>query len=167
MLNVTAIAEEYRRHREGLLAEFPELADDPRALADTLEGVTSATDAVSKCVRSAMDTDALAEALAARIRDMGERRTRLQARADRLRAVALAVMNAVEMPRLETAEFTASVGHSQPAVQILDEALLPDGFIRLKREPDKKAIRQAIAGGADVPGAALGNGHPTLTVRTR
>jgi hypothetical protein len=32
---------------------------------------------------------------------------------------------------------------------------------------DKKAIQQALKGGETVPGTAISNGAPTLTVRTR
>lgn len=46
---------------------------------------------------------------------------------------------------------------SSRAVVVLSEGLLPAGYFRVKttREPDKLAIKAAIEGGAEVPGAAL------------
>lgn len=46
---------------------------------------------------------------------------------------------------------------SSKAVVVLSEGLLPAAYIRVKttREPDKLAIKAAIEGGAEVPGAAL------------
>ena len=46
---------------------------------------------------------------------------------------------------------------SSRAVVVLSEGLLPADYIRVKttREPDKAAIKEAIEGGAEVPGATL------------
>ena len=46
---------------------------------------------------------------------------------------------------------------SSKAVVVLSEGLLPAAYIRVKttREPDKAAIKEAIEGGAEVPGATL------------
>lgn len=168
-LNHASLAEEYKRHRESLLADFPELADDPVTLADTLDGITSVSDEVAKYIRHALEDNAMAAALTTRIEDMGERRQRLEARAAKRRAIALALMNAADMPRLEQPDFTASARHGSPKVTVTDETRLPDRFVRVvtTKSPDKIAIRDALAKGLDVPGAVLGNGAPTLSVRTK
>jgi hypothetical protein len=46
---------------------------------------------------------------------------------------------------------------SSKAVVVLSEGMLPGEYFRVKttREPDKAAIKEAIEGGAEVPGAAL------------
>jgi len=46
---------------------------------------------------------------------------------------------------------------SSKAVVVLSEGLVPAKYIRVKttREPDKAAIKEAIEGGAEVPGATL------------
>ena len=41
------------------------------------------------------------------------------------------------------------------AVEILDEKMLPSEFVRVKTEPDKTAIKEALKEGASVPGAKL------------
>lgn len=51
------------------------------------------------------------------------------------------------------------------SVVILDEKLLKDEFIRIKREPDKIAIKKAIDDGKTVDGAQLSNGGETLVIK--
>lgn len=168
-MNHIALVEEHRRLRESLLAEFPELAEDQVALADTLEGLTSVTDEVARYIRAAMEDDALSAALTARVEDMQARKSRLEARAAKRRAIALALMNAAELPKLEQPDFTASARMSVPKVVVTEESALPDRFVRVTtvRAPDKVGIRDALLAGLSVPGAMLGNGHPSLSVRTK
>lgn len=167
MMNLTAIAEDYKRQKAGLLEAFPELADDNIALADTLDGLNDLTDVVARFIREALEDEALAEALNSRIGDMTERRRRLSDRAAKRKAIALSLMNSVEMPRVEQPEFTASASYSRRAVVVTDENALPDQYVRITRAPDKKALHEALASGNTIPGASLGNGHPTLLVRTK
>ena len=56
---------------------------------------------------------------------------------------------------------------SSRAVVILDEGMLPGDFFRpvkVTKEPDKAAIKAAIEGGAEVPGAVLEERH-SVTIR--
>lgn len=167
MMNLTALAEDYRRQRESLLTEFPELAEDKVALTDTLDGLTNLTDVVARFIRDALDDDALAEAVNARIKDMTTRRQRLSERADKRRAIALSIMNAAELPRVVQPDFTASAGYSRKAVNVSDVEALPAEFVKVTKAPDKKALYEAMTGGASIPGAMFGNSHPTLIVRTK
>lgn len=165
MLNHTALTEQYLRLRSELLTEHPDI--DATTLADTLEGATEITDTVARFIRDALNDETLAEALNARIKDMTERRTRLSARADKRRAVALALMNTVGMTKLEQPDFTASARAVPPKVMVIDETEIPDTFCKITRSVDKLKLREALSNGASIPGASLGNGGQTLTVRTR
>lgn len=57
----------------------------------------------------------------------------------------------VKTPRLTISTIT------RKSVELDDNALdvLPDGFVRVKREADKTAIKAAIEGGFEIPGAHL------------
>lgn len=167
MKNLTALTEEYRRMRADLLAAYPELIEDGEVLRDTLEGESDLPSIIAEFVRNARRDEALADGLGSLIKDEQERKSRLQARAEKRRHIALALMNAVEMGKLEQPDFTASVRRVAPAVVVIDETALPDAFIRITRAPDKSALREALARGETVPGASLGNGSDTLTIRTR
>jgi len=161
------IAAEYRRHRDALLAAFPELAEDDQALADTLDGETDAIDVIARFIREGREDEAMAAALDAMMKDMGERKQRIKARAERRRGIALSLMQAVGERKIERPDFTASVRSVPPKVEITDEAALPDALCKVTRSPDKAAIKQAIEAGEDVPGAMMSNGTETLTVRTK
>jgi hypothetical protein len=165
--NLAALTAEYRAMRDALLAEFPELADDGETLSDTLEGETNLPDVLADLIRSARRDEAMADGLGTIIKDNHERKSRLQARADKRRRMVLALMNAVEMGKLEQPDFTASVRRVPPGVVVTDEAALPDDYCRITRAPDKTKLRDALGRGEAIPGATLGNGSDTLTIRTR
>ena len=160
------LVEEYRRQREGLLAAFPELSEDIDTLADTLEGITDAPDVIAGFIRSALDDESMAEAIGIRMKDMGERKQRFDHRAEKRREAALAIMQALDMRKLELADFTASIRNVPPKVVIEDENKLPDSLCKMVRSPDKSAIKAALELG-DVPGAIMGNGGTTISVRVR
>ena len=159
-------AEEYRRQRDALLTLFPELADDETTLADTLEGMTHAPELIAQFIRAAREDEAMAEAVSGMARDMSERKARLTNRANRRREAALALMSAIDLPRLEQPDFTASIRSVPPKVEIIDEDALPDRFMNVTYTPDKSAIKDALAKGP-VAGAQFSNGGQSLTIRNR
>lgn len=161
-----AIAAEYWRQREALLQAFPELAEDVATLRDTLEGISHAPDLIAQFVREARADEAMAEALSSMVKDMGERKTRFQIRAERRRLAAFNLMNACELRKIEMPDFTASIRSVPPKVAIDDESQIPDTLCKLIRSPDKTALKEALGNGP-VPGAHMTNGSETLTIRTK
>lgn len=164
-LNLPSLAAEYLRMRAALLAEFPELAEDAHALADTLDGVSDATEVVATLIRGSREDAAFVKALGGLIDEMAERKERYAARADRRRETAMRFMERLERRKVEFPDFTASVVAGRRSVIVADPAAVPDDLCRIKREPDKTAIREAIEEGKKVPGAFLSNGGETLSVR--
>jgi hypothetical protein len=62
---------------------------------------------------------------------------------------------------------TVSFGLSKPAlVGEADPETLPDDLVRVKREPNRTAIKAALEDGRDVPGFVMSNGRPTCTIRS-
>ena len=159
-----AFAQEYLRQREALLQAFPELADDEITLRDTLEGITHAPDIIARFIREAREDEAYMAALATMIREMSDRKSRFEIRAQRRRLAAQNLMNAIELRKLEQADFTASIRAVPPRVEIDDETMLPDSLCKMVRQPDKAAIKEALAKG-HVAGARMTNGGETLSIR--
>ena len=157
---------EYRRQREALLTEFPELAEDIDTLADTLEGMSMAPDLIAEFIRKSREDEAMANALSSIIDDMTERGCRLMHRAKGRRQAAMNIMNAIELRKLEMPDFTASIRAVPPKVDVYAEEQLPDALCKFTRSPDKTAIKEALANGP-VAGARMTNGTETLTIRTR
>lgn len=164
---ITILAEEYRRQRDGLLAAYPELIEDEAALTDTLDGITDAGDFIARFARFAREDEAMAKALGSMQSDMAERKSRLEARAEKRRSVALALMSAIGERKIVRPDLTITVQPGRPAVRITDETQLPDAFFRIAKAPDKTAIRESIERGEPVSGAVLSNREETLTIRSK
>ena len=155
----------YQRAREEILRDHPETADDPILLADTLEGITDAPTVIASFIRKAREDEASADALAGMMKDMGARKSRLQDRADKLRAAALSLLNAIGLRKIEQPDFTASIRSVPPKVEIEDEAAIPDHLCKIVRTPDKTKLKDALSFGP-VDGARMTNGSETLSLRT-
>ena len=151
--------------RDRLLSDEPDI--DDLALADTLEGATDLNERIVGLCRAVRETRVLADGLAGMIGEMAARKKRLEARADRLRALALWAMSAAALDRITAPDVTLTRSAGKPSVHILDVAVLPAHFVRLDPFPDRVAIRAALKRGEDVPGAMLANAGLILTIRTR
>jgi len=164
-----SLLNDLKRHellRQQLTVEFPEIDDE--TLRDTVEGLTNLPELLARILRSHLDDLALLAALRARILDMQERFARLEVRADKKRALVASVMERADIKKLTEPDFTASLRQVPPGLVVVDERAVPDPF--WKPQPpklDRKGLLAALNAGQSVPGASLGNGGTTITVRTR
>lgn len=160
-----ALAELYRRHREALLTEYPDI--DEATLADTLEGSSMLPDVIARLIRTARERDAHAEALKSMISDMQERKARFERGADRIRDMVLALMDAAGMKKHEEPDFTVSLRNNPPKVIISDEAELPDRYFKISRIPILTDIRSDLKNNIVIPGVSLSNGGVGLSLRVK
>ena len=152
--------------RERLKADFPDA--DEECLRDTLEGMTNLTDSLAEILRSCLEDQSLTSALKARMADMQERLSRFEQRADKKKAVVISVMENAGLKKLTEADFTLSLRATSPPLVIADEQAIPEEF--WKPQPpklDRQGVLSALKAGREVPGAVLGNGGATISVRTR
>jgi hypothetical protein len=157
---------EYEYLREQLQAEYCEA--DEEMLQDTLEGMTSLPEALASIVRSYLDDLALAAALGTRISGMQDRLARIEQRAEKKRAVVTAVMERADLRKLAEPDFTATLRAVPPGLLITDEREIPEPFWKPQAPKlDRRALLAALTSGQAVPGAGLGNGSLTLSVRTK
>lgn len=150
---------------DALLAAYPELAEDEDLRRDMLEGSTAAYDVLTRLVNIEREANSMADAIAARVRDLTARRHRAEKRKDAMRGLMLRVMQAAGIKKAPLVEATVSVGKGRDSVEIVDADALPDELVRVERVPDKRAILEKLAANENVPGAALKVGGETLTVR--
>jgi hypothetical protein len=151
-----------------LREDDPELMQDERLFADMLEGESGdAMEMLERVIRASVVAASFAKEAKDRADAIAERAARYKARAEALRGCAFAALTALELPKLERPDFTASVRAGQPSVFIADEAAVPDALCRTTRTPDKTLIAAALKAGETVPGAELLDGIPSLAVRTR
>jgi hypothetical protein len=159
-------AELYRLLQERLQAEFPE-ADD-QTLRDTLEGLSSLPEMLSVVVRSYLEDLSTVAALGMRISDMQARLSRFEVRAEKKRALVTQVMERANLKKLQEPDFTVSLRAGPPGLVVCNEADIPEAF--WKPQPaklDRKGLLAALGAGQTIPGANLGNGGTTISVRTK
>lgn len=164
---IAVLAEEYRRQREALLANFPELADDAETLTDTLDGISDAGDVIARFVHLALEDQMMVDALGSRVKEMQERKSRFERRADRYRDAALALMLAIGERKVERPDFTVTVRNNPATAHIEDLNIIPDRYCEIERKPKTREITAALRNGEPVIGAVLGNGSQSLSVRTK
>lgn len=157
---------EHLQLRDLIVCEFRDV--DEETLHDTLEGISSLPEALSAVVRAYLEDLSLAAALGQRISDMQERLARFEARAEKKRALVTQVMERAEIKKLQEPDFTVSLRAVPPGLVVSDEAQIPADY--WKPQPaklDRKGLLVSLNAGQVIPGAALGNGGTTISVRTR
>ncbi|MET3995008.1 hypothetical protein ABID65_006674 [Bradyrhizobium sp. S3.9.2] len=153
---------------ERLLLDYPDLADDEILRADMLDGETNIKDVLTTLVAAIDDHKTLTEAISARTQQLAGRRARFARRTEFLRELVLKVLQAADLKKIELAEATLSQRATQP--QIIGEVeadQLPDELCKITREPSRTKIREALLKGEVIPGLALSNSPPTLTINTK
>lgn len=149
-------------------ADAEQVVSDEDALMDALQAeAPDCVDVLHRVIRASMEADALVDAAEMRMKVLSERRDRFRRRRDMLRGAAFAAMDALGLRKVESADFTASIRPAQPRVLVTEEAALPDEYWRVTRAPDLTAVREAMKHGVVVPGVEVGNGNPSLTIRSR
>jgi hypothetical protein len=156
----------YQSIRERILALEADI--DDTTLADTLEGLTDLHEVVAAVVRSALLDEALAEGLKGHIQALQDRLHRLVEHATERRRIARDAMIEVDVRKIAAPDFTVSVRPGTPGLVVVSEHDIPEPYW-LPREPrlDRVGLINELKRGAPVPGAALSNPEPVLSVRVR
>jgi phage host-nuclease inhibitor protein Gam len=150
-----------------MLDDYPELEDDADLRLDMIEGETDAMEVATRLVRTIRQSETTVDAIKAEIDMLKARSSRYATRKDRARAVLEGLMDAMGTVKLSLTVATITMSEGREKAIISDENMLPDGYMRIKKEPDKAAILEALKAGQAVPGAVLSNGGRTLTVRQK
>jgi hypothetical protein len=138
------------------IAALPDTSDQELLLA-TIEGESDALEAIDRLAEMALSDKHLVELARARAQ-------RLEARAAASRAVIVAMMQGLHLPKLQRPLSTLTISHTTTA-KITEQDELPAEYMR--SAPDMHAIRKALTAGTEVPGAVLNNPSPVLTIRVR
>jgi hypothetical protein len=135
-----------------------DLLDDPEADADTLEGeldgiagkIAHKAEAIAGLIKQCEGMAAMRKAEADRMRDLAATDQR---NADRLRDYLLRQMQGLGTERIDTAHFRLSLRTNPPAVQVLEEMLVPAEFIRTVTitSVDKRAVLETFKTTGEIP----------------
>jgi hypothetical protein len=150
-----------------LAVRYPELAGDEEAWAVSIESETDTKEFLRSVERKRRDAVAMIKAVDSTVVELLERMKRFERREEAMRVLAFKVMEAADLRKIELPEATLSIANGQQRVLVLDADALPNDLTRIKREPDKAAIKKILETGEEVSGAVLSNAEPYLTIRTR
>lgn len=167
MNNLSAAVGAHRQLVERIRQAFPDI--DEETLAGSVESETELDGAIIAAVRQALERESLSAALALRIKEMQERKKRLDDGAEVIRRAVLDAMLSVAWKKLPmpVPDVTVSVGAGSPKLLITDESALPFDLLEVVSKPNRAAIKEALKAGRNVEGATLGNAEPHLIVSRR
>ncbi len=152
--------------RNQLAAQFPDA--DEETLLDTLEGMTDLNGMIAAVARSRLEDLSLLGGLRRRMGDMQERAVRIEQRADKKKDVVASVMERAGVKKLTEPDFTLSLRSTNPPLVVTDEGEIPEDFWKPQTPKlDRQGLINALKAGREVPGATLGNGGVTISVRTK
>jgi hypothetical protein len=127
------------------------------ALLDRIDeakgSLQSKVDAICRVLKN---LDAQATAIQTEEKRLKARRQARENSAETLRTWIKSSMDVLDVKSIKTDLFNVSLVEGPHAVRVLDENAIPDAYVKLKREPDKKLILKAfkedgeIVAGTDV-----------------
>ncbi len=150
-----------------LLLLYPELVEDDQLRADMIEGETEAFEFLEELERKRREAVHLIDGLTPDLVAMAMRQKRYERREQAMRHLMFKVMEMTGIKKHEMPLATLSMRNGPVKVIVTDEARLTDEYVRIKREPDKIAIKKALENGTSVDGAELSNPVPVLSIRIK
>ena len=144
-------------------ADADKLADldlDPQTLIDTIEGMSGDLETkVQNTLFVSRNLEATADAIDAAAAAMIARSKAIKARAIALKKGVFDAMLFTGVTKIEGPYFRLTIQNNPPSVDVFEADTVPEEYWTQPATPpkvlDKTAIKNAIKGGADVPGAKL------------
>lgn len=166
-MNVTAIAlaADYKKLQQ-MLESSEELT--PEMIADTLEGIEGALeDKLDNTFKFIRNLEGLSKTCEEEAKRLAERKKSFENQAKNLRQYVLSCLLAAGLDKLKTPVNTFTARKGIASVVIDNVEILPDELVdvQMVSTPDKKAIKEALENGVDVPGAHIEIGSRSLQVR--
>lgn len=81
---------------------------------------------------------------------------------DRIEADMKITMEVTGIEKIDRPDCRVTLGSAREKADVFDESLLPDEYIRIKKEPAKTDILNALKLGKEIPGARIGYGERSL-----
>ena len=162
---IAADAESVKAQIALLLSAYPDVEDDAELLADMLEGETNLNGLLERIMSIKFNDEDMDAALELRGKAIQARRERYRARADAMKDLALSLMQAAKLDKIELTEATLSIRKPSKRVEVVNEDEIPSQLMRITKSPDRVEIKKQLEAGETVPGCVMGVGEIGLTVR--
>jgi hypothetical protein len=159
--------EQVRAQIEALKLRYPDLFADEEGWDLTLSSESELDDILAHLVAKEREAAAMAGAIASQVVNLEARQARFERRSKAARELILKLLQSAGVRKRELPAATLSVHAGGTRVVINDEASVPSSFCRIKREPDKTAVKAFLEAGNTPNWASLVKGDEGLTVRFR
>jgi hypothetical protein len=166
-MNFQAEASRVRLVISQLKLAYPELEDDDDLRADTFEAETDLHSLISRALRIRHEASAHEEGLSLYLSHLTARRDRFRRKGELMKAFIQSLMDAAGQDKITLPEATIFVTKPRESVNVTDVDALPQGTFTVVRVPDKKALKEIMMAGEEVPGAELVLSLAGLTIRTK
>lgn len=135
---------------------------------DTLAGETPIEEIADWLIAEILQDEAFAASLKAQEEAMHTRRVRLENRARVKRKLAVELLEAAGLKKLERPRATLTRASGRTRLDITEPDAIPSQLCTVKTTtaPDMAAIKRLLEAGEDVPGAQLVRGGDSLTIRS-
>jgi len=173
-MTAAALAPDYRIAREAEAAKairesLAKLGEtDPDLLLDMTEGETSLFECIDALLLRMAADKAMIVGTESVISDLESRKRRVERRTEFDRGLIEQAMAIAELPKIERPAATLSLAARAPSLRIESEPDIPAEFWTAGAPTlERKALTDALKSGRPIPGAALSNAAPSLTVRVK
>lgn len=137
-------------------------------IADTLEGIEGIMgDKLDAIMIHVRNLEGQANTLGEESKRLAERKKSFERQGKDLKKYVLTCLLAADLDKLKTVKNTFTAAKGRASVVIDDESKIPDSLVDVQTivSPDKKAIKEALENGIEVPGARIEIGERSLMVR--
>lgn len=152
----------------GALADLSSMDLDDEAVKTSLECIqVDFNDKAVAIIKLSENMSADTSAIDAEIKRLQERKKAIENRRKSLREYLLHNMQAANIPKIECPLFTATLRKGVESAEVTDLSLIPNEFVTVDvvTTPNKKAIKEALLSGKEVPGATLKRGETTIVIK--
>jgi len=163
--SMPAIEDEITSFLAAMTNENPDVKIDEDFRADLLEGTTDYLDIVDSLILNLHITNAYKDGIKDARARLDQREERLERKIELIRRLLKKMLEMADLRSVKAPSGTVSIGAKPPSVEIVDDGLIPDEYMRISISPSKTLIGNKLKAGEDVPGARLTNGGETLIVR--
>lgn len=155
-LSLYEVVTEFR----AIAKQLEEMDLDERTLHDTLEGVSFPVEQKARSVAMVVaNLQATAEAYSSHAKQAAEKAASIQKRAEWLKIYLLENMQACGISEITGQGITLKIKNNPPAVEVYDEKLLPEKYLKTAPlptpTPDKRALLESLKAGNQIPGARI------------
>jgi hypothetical protein len=163
--NLPIIEKEITSFLASIQSDYHDLVLDDEFKQDILEGSTDYITIIDRLLFNLILSEETSESLKRARARLHEREQRTTKRTEIIRGLIRRMMQIADLRKISAPNGTVSIGIKPQGVEIVDEGLIPDEFMRIKREPNKTLIGEKLKSGDNVPGTRLTNGGETLIIR--